>query len=152
MAARLTDEQVKLFRDRNLGILATIREDGTPNVTPVWVDWDGEHIVFNTSYARAKHLHLLRDPRCTILVMNANDPYDWVSVTGTAIEITEQGAVEHLDSLARKYEGVETFPYLQPGERRVKIAVRPERILTYRPGYAELERAKARLRKRNLTY
>lgn len=148
----LTDAQAKLFLDKNFGVLATIREDGTPNVTPVWVDWDGRNIVFNTSYGRAKDLHLRRDPRCTILVVNPNDPYDWVSVTGTAIEITEDGAEAHIDKLAMKYEGVEKYPYLLPGERRVKVTVRPDRVAAFQPGNVQMARAKTRLAKRGLRY
>lgn len=119
--ATLTSKQAKLFQDANFGALATIREDGTPNVTPVWVDWDGTSILVNTSYGRAKDVQLRRAPRCTILVVNAGNPYDWVSVTGRAV-LAEEGAEAHIDKLAMKYEGAAKYPYMEPGERRVKVA------------------------------
>ncbi len=150
--ATLTAEQAKLLKDKNFGALATIREDGTPNVTPVWVDWDGKNVVFNTSYGRAKDFHLRRDPRCTILVVSAENPYLWVSVTGTAIEITEKSAEEHADRLAMKYEGVKKYPYLLPGERRVKITIRPERVYTHDPNEVKMAKAKARVKRRGLSY
>jgi PPOX class probable F420-dependent enzyme len=150
--ATLTDRQAKLLLDNNVGALATIREDGTPNVTPVWVDWDGRHILVNTSYGRAKELHLRRDPRCTLLVVNPKDADDWVSVTGRAIEITEDGAEAHIDKLAMKYQGVAKYPFLLPGERRVKVVIRPERVVAFQPGGALLAKAKARLQKRGVRY
>ncbi len=132
---RLARWQIELLLGKNLGILATIREDGTPNVTPVWVDWDEGNIVLNTSYGRAKHLHLLRDPRCTILVMNAENPYEWVSVTGTAVEITEEGADEHLDRLAKRYHGRDRYPpsWRFPGEVRRIYKIKPLRVIHWDP-------------------
>jgi PPOX class probable F420-dependent enzyme len=151
VVATLTAEQARLLENKNFGALATIREDGTPNVTPVWVDWDGTNIVINTSYGRAKELQLRRDPRCTILVMNSNNPYEWVSVTGRAV-VTEAGAEEHIDKLAMKYEGVAKYPYMESGERRVKVTIKPERVVTHQPGNVLIEKAKTRLRRRGLRY
>lgn len=150
--AKLTAGQAKLLQDKNFGALATIREDGTPNVTPVWVDWDGNNILINTSYGRAKHLHLRRDPRCAILVMNSSNPYEWVSVTGRVVEIAEKGADPHIDKLSMKYEGKPKYPYMIPGERRLKITIRPERVATHQPGDVLIARAKARLKKRGENY
>ena len=79
---KLTDEQAQLFLGKNFGAVATIRPDGTPHVTPVWVDYDGEHVVFNTATGRAKWHHMQRDPRVTIEVYSQDDPYDYVTVTG----------------------------------------------------------------------
>jgi PPOX class probable F420-dependent enzyme len=149
--ATLTPKQAKLFQDANFGALATIREDGAPNVTPVWVDWDGTSILVNTSYGRAKDVQLRRDPRCTILVVNAGNPYDWVSVTGRAV-LAEEGAEAHIDKLAMKYEGAAKYPYMEPGERRVKIAITPERVITHQPGDVLIAKARARLRRRGVAY
>jgi PPOX class probable F420-dependent enzyme len=151
--ATLTAEQAKLVREgKNFGMLATLREDGTPHLTPVWVDWDGNNVVINTSYGRAKDLHLRRDPRCAILIVSSKNPYEWISVTGRAVEITEKGAAEHIDKLAMKYEGVAKYPYMMPGERRVKVTIRPDRIQIFEPGDALFAQAKARLKKRGMTY
>ena len=80
--ARLTEKQAELFLGKNFGAVATIRPDGTPHVTPVWIDYDGEHVVFNTATGRAKWHHMRRDPRVTIEVYSQDDPYDYVTVTG----------------------------------------------------------------------
>lgn len=126
MVATLTAEQAKLFEDPNIGLVATIRSDGTPQVTPVWVDWDGEHVLFNTAEGRAKPRNIRRDPRVTVAVVSRDDPYSWVSVSGQA-ELVEEGAAEHIDKLARKYTGREEYG-IPAGEKRMIVRVTPERI------------------------
>ncbi len=123
----LTDQQVRLFEQPNIGNLATIRRDGTANLTPVWVDWDGRHVLVNTAIGRAKEKHLRRDPRATIGVVNPEDRYDWVSVTGP-VELVEEGAEDHIDRLAKKYLGKDVYPSRSEGERRVTVRITPERV------------------------
>jgi PPOX class probable F420-dependent enzyme len=128
---RLTEKQARLFRERNWGNVATIRPDGTPHVTPVWVDTDGENILFNTAYGRAKVEHIQNDPRVAIEVHDEDDPQAaYVSVTGTA-ELVDEGADEHIDKLAQKYIGEERYPYRAPGEKRVIVKIHPELIDAY---------------------
>jgi PPOX class probable F420-dependent enzyme len=92
------------------------------------MDTDGEHVLFNTSIGRAKEKHLRRDPRVAVTVLPAeNQQAGYVTVNGTA-ELTEDGAKEHIDSLAKKYLGVDEYPYLQPGEQRVIVKITPEKI------------------------
>lgn len=124
--ATLTDEEARLFLEPNIGLVATIRPDGTPHVTPVWVNWDGEHVLFNTAEGRVKPRNIRRDSRVTVTVVNREDPYDWVSVTGRA-ELVEEGAVEHIDKLASKYTGRESFG-VKEGEKRLIVRVTPERV------------------------
>jgi len=125
---KLTEKQAELLRGKNFATVVTLREDGSPHATPVWIDTDGEHVVFNTSIGRAKERHLRRDPRVAVTVLPAeNQQGGYLSVTGTA-ELSEEGAKEHIDSLARKYLGVDDYPYLEPGERRVIVRITPERI------------------------
>jgi PPOX class probable F420-dependent enzyme len=126
--ATLSDKQARLFQDRNWGNLVTLRADGSPHVSPVWVDYDGEHVLVNSAYGRAKVRHLQRDPRVAIDVLPADDQQSgYVEVSGTA-ELVDEGADEHIDRLAQKYLGQETYPYRQPEERRVIIRIRAERI------------------------
>jgi PPOX class probable F420-dependent enzyme len=125
---QLSDKQAKLFEGSNFGHVATIREDGSPQVTPVWVDYDGEHVVFNTAVGRAKYNNLRRDPRVTIEVLNQENPYEYVMVTGRA-ELEEGDSAErHIDKLAKKYMGVDEYPNRSPDERRVLVRVTPERV------------------------
>ena len=126
--AKLTEKQADLFRGKNWGTVVTLREDGSPHATPVWIDTDGENVLFNTAIGRAKERHLRRDPRVSVTVLPAEDQQaGYVSVSGTA-ELTEEGANDHIDKLAQKYLGQDTYPYLQPGERRVIVTVTPDKV------------------------
>ena len=126
--AKLSDKQAELFRGKNWGTVVTLREDGSPHATPVWIDTDGEHVIFNTAVGRAKERHLRRDPRVAVTVLPADDQQSgYVSVSGTA-ELSEDGAVEHIDKLAKKYLGQDKYPYLQPGEQRVVVTITPDKV------------------------
>ena len=126
--AKLSEHQADLFRGKNWGTVVTLREDGSPHATPVWIDTDGENVLFNTAVGRAKERHLRRDPRIAVTVLPAEDQQSgYVTVTGKA-EITEDGAFDHIDKLAKKYIGKDKYPYLQPGEQRVIVKVKPERV------------------------
>ena len=126
--AKLSEKQAELLRGRNWGTVTTLRADGSPHSTPVWIDTDGENILFNTAVGRAKERHLRRDPRISVVVLPADDQQSgYVSVTGTA-ELSEDGAVDHIDKLAKKYIGADKYPYLQPGERRIIVKVTPEKV------------------------
>jgi PPOX class probable F420-dependent enzyme len=126
--ATLSEKQAELFRGRNWGTVTTLRSDGSPHSTPVWIDTDGGDVLFNTSLGRAKERHLRRDPRVSVVVLPAEDQQSgYVSVTGVA-EMTEDGGVDHINKLAKKYIGADEYPWLQPGERRVIVRIKPEKI------------------------
>ena len=129
--ATLSEKQAALFTDRNWGVIATIREDGSPQATPVWIDYDGENVLVNSAYGRTKVKNIERDPRATVTVLPAEDQQSgYVMVSGPA-EIVEEGALEHLNKLAKKYLGEDKYPYLGPGERRVIIQIHPELVEQY---------------------
>jgi PPOX class probable F420-dependent enzyme len=94
----------------------------------VWIDWDGENVLFNTAAGRAKPRNLERDPRVSVLVLDGGDGYRWVAVNGKA-ELTPEAADEHIDKLARKYTG-EGWQ-AKPGEQRLLVRVRPEQVSAY---------------------
>jgi PPOX class probable F420-dependent enzyme len=126
--ATLNEKQAALFTGRNWGVIATIREDGSPQATPVWVDYDGENVLVNSARGRTKVKNIERDPRATVTVLPAeNQQGGYVMVSGPA-EIVDEGprAVEHINMLAKKYLGEDKYPYLGPGEQRVIIEIRPE--------------------------
>ena len=127
--ASLTEQQAQLFLDPNYGVVTTLRSDGSPQMTVVWLDWDGEHVVFNTAEGRAKPRNIRRNPTVGVFVMNPEDPYRWIAVTGTA-EMTRDGASEHIDKLAKKYRGRDSYG-LAPGEQRIIVRIRPERVTAY---------------------
>ena len=132
--AKLTEKQEKLFTDRNWGVIGTIRPDGSTHVTPVWIDYDGESVLVNSAYGRTKVTNIERDPRATVTVLPAEDQQSgYVMVSGPA-ELVDEGAREHIDKLAKKYLGEDKYPYLGPGEQRVIIKIRPERVDGYGAG------------------
>ena len=126
--AMLTEKQARLFTDRNWGVIATVREDGSAHATPVWIDYDGEHVLVNSAHGRTKVKNIERDPRATVTVLPAdNQQAGYVMVSGPAT-IVEEGALEHINMLAKKYLGEDKYPYLGPGEKRVIIKIHPERV------------------------
>jgi PPOX class probable F420-dependent enzyme len=126
--AILTEEDVALLSEPQLAHLATVEEDGTPHVTPVWVDTDGEHIVFNTAKGRVKYNNIVRTPMVAVSVVDKGDDYRTLWVKGRA-ELVEEGADEHIDRMAQKYLGQETYPFRKPGEQRVIVRVTPTQKL-----------------------
>ena len=126
--AGLTDEQARLLREPNFATVGTLNPDGSPQLTIVWIDWDGEHVLFNTAAGRAKPRNLQRDRRVSVLVVDREDGYRWVAVRGVA-ELTAEGADEHIDKLARKYTGVGWQP--KPGEQRLLVRVRLQHVNAY---------------------
>jgi PPOX class probable F420-dependent enzyme len=132
--AKLNEKQAALFTGRNWGVIATIRDDGSPQATPVWIDYDGEKVLVNSARGRTKVENIERDPRATVTVLPAeNQQGGYVMVSGPAT-IVEEGAFEHIDKLAKKYLGEDKYPYLGPGEQRVIIEIEPERVDGYGAG------------------
>jgi PPOX class probable F420-dependent enzyme len=126
--AKLSEKQAKLFTDRNWGVIATVREDGSPQATPVWIDYDGDSVLVNSAYGRTKVKNIERDPRATVTVLPAeNQQSGYVMVSGPA-ELIDEGAREHIDKMAKKYLGEDKYPYLGPRERRVIIKIHPDRV------------------------
>ncbi len=127
MAAIPTAAQ-HLLGGKNFAHVATVMEDGSPQVSPVWVDSEDGLVVFNTAEGRLKPKNLRRDPRVAISITNPENPYESLLIRGRAVELTHEGADEHIDALAKRYMGVEEYPMRQPGEVRVIVKVKPERV------------------------
>jgi PPOX class probable F420-dependent enzyme len=125
--AKLTPTQRRLFEAPNIGHLATAMPDGSPQVSPVWVDVDGDDILVNTAERRLKAENLHRDPRVAISITDADDPFTMVAVRGRAV-LEHEGADESIDALARKYTGAQTYQGRNPEERRVLIRITPEHV------------------------
>ncbi len=119
-----------LFDKKAFAHIATVGADGTPQITPVWIDYDGQHIRFNTARGRVKTRNLERNPRVALAVQDPENPYRYVQVRGRVTEMTEKGADEHIDALAKKYLGKDTYPNRRPGEVRVTVKITPEKIQT----------------------
>jgi PPOX class probable F420-dependent enzyme len=110
-----------------VGTVTTLREDGSPHSTIVWVDVDNGQVSFNTARGRAKSVHLEQDPRASVLVVDPNDSHKWVAVSGR-VELTEEGADAQIDKLAKKYIGQDTYPWRTPEETRVKVLIDADKV------------------------
>jgi PPOX class probable F420-dependent enzyme len=127
MAQTIAQEYLDLFQKKAFAHLATLMPDGRPQVTPVWCDFDGTYVRINSAKGRVKDRNMRRDPRVTLSLQDPENPYRYIQVHGRVVEMTEEGADRHIDSLAKKYLGVDTYPYRQPGEVRVLYKIAPER-------------------------
>jgi PPOX class probable F420-dependent enzyme len=124
----LTAEQARLFEEPNFATVATTNPDGSAQLSIVWIDWDGDCVLFNTAAGRVKPRNIERDPRVSVLVIDGKDGYRWVAVRGRA-ELTSEGADEHIDRMARKYSGEGWTA--RPGEERLLVRVRVEHVSAY---------------------
>jgi PPOX class probable F420-dependent enzyme len=118
-----------LFKKRAFGHLATIMPDGSPQVTPLWVDYDGKYLVINSALGRQKDCNMRRDGRVAIEIQDPDNPYRYMSIRGRVVEITEEGADETIDQLSIKYLG-EIFKMRRPGEVRITYRIEPEHVTT----------------------
>jgi PPOX class probable F420-dependent enzyme len=125
--AKLNESQQQFLEQPYVGVVTTLREDGSPHNTVVWVDVEDGVPSFNTAMGRAKPKHLERDPRAALIVVDPSDPFKWVAVDGRA-ELTAEGADSHIDKLAKKYLGVDEYPNRVEGEQRVKVRIKPEHV------------------------
>ena len=125
-SATIPSEFLDLFAKRALGHLATLMPDGSPQVTPVWIDFDGGHVLFNTAEKRQKDRNLQRDGRVAISITDPDNPFRYLEVRGRVVERTHDGADAHIDKLAKKYTGQDKYAFCQPGEVRVIFKIQPE--------------------------
>jgi PPOX class probable F420-dependent enzyme len=129
MAQALEGRAKELFQEKNFGTVSTLRADGTVHAVIVWVDTDDAgNVLLNTSEGRAWRRNTERDPRVTVTVPNHENPYEFVSVTGRLVDADHEDADAHIDRLAKKYLGQDTYPFRQEGEQRVKLTISPDRV------------------------
>lgn len=126
--AGIPEQYRDLFTKKAFGVVATVGKDGTPQLTPVWVDYDGTHVRFNTARGRVKDRNLKTNPKVALAIQDPDNPYRYVQVRGRVAEMTERGADEHIDALTKKYIGKDRYPNRQPGEVRVMVKILPERV------------------------
>jgi PPOX class probable F420-dependent enzyme len=127
-------EIMPLLHDKNFVFVATIMEDGSPQITPTWVDVEQDGTVLvNTAMGRVKQKNVTRDPRIAVSVIDKNNPYHMASIRGKVVEQTRQGADEHIDKMAKKYLGMDRYPGRSPGEERVILRIKPEKVAHMKP-------------------
>jgi len=130
MAEQIPDGFKDILNKPGYAHLATLMKDGSPQVTPVWYDFDGTHIRINTAKGRLKDKNMRRDKQVALSIQDPDNPYRYLAIRGDIDEITENGADAHIDSLAKKYLGKDRYPFRAPGEVRVIYKIRPQKVST----------------------
>jgi PPOX class probable F420-dependent enzyme len=133
--SQLTEPVIQLLKRKNFASLATLMSDGSPHVTPTWIDLDEDSssILIPTVEGRIKHKNVSIDPRVAICISDENNPYNMVLIRGKVVEMTKEGAVEDTNRLAKKYLGVDKYPFPTPIEKRIILRIKPERVFHQQP-------------------
>jgi PPOX class probable F420-dependent enzyme len=118
----------KLLNGKNLVFLATTMADGSPQVTPVWGNFEDSHVLINTAEGRLKHKNILRDPRVAVSIVDSKNPLDMTSIRGKVVKIIPDYDYKHADFLTKKYLGRERYPFKRPDEKRIILKIKPEKI------------------------
>jgi PPOX class probable F420-dependent enzyme len=124
----IPESHLDLFKKKAFAHLVTLMPGGQPQVTPVWVDYDGHYVLINTAEGRQKDRNLQRDRRVALSILDPDNPYKYLEVRGRVAERTRAGAEQHIDAMAKKYLGQEKYPFRQPSEVRVLFRIEPEHV------------------------
>jgi PPOX class probable F420-dependent enzyme len=130
VAEQIPEAFKDILQKRGYAHLATLMKDGSPQVTPVWYDFDGTHVRINTAKGRLKDKNMRRDKQVALSIQDPDNPYRYLAIRGDIDEITEYGADAHIDSLAKKYLGKDRYPFRAPEEVRVIYKIRPQKVST----------------------
>ena len=128
MTQVIPQNYLDLLEKPAFGNLGTLMKDGGPQVTPVWVDYDGKHVRINSAKGRVKDINMRRDPHVSIAIQDPANPYRYLEIRGKVVEITENGADDHINKLSKKYLGNPVYPFRKPGEVRVTYKIDPEKV------------------------
>ena len=136
---KIMDPSVRrLFEGKNFVFVSTLMEDGTPQITPTWVDLeeqDGRHILVNTAIGRVKQKNVSQNPNIALAIIDQNNPYDMVSVRGKVVEqVNGDAAEKHIDKLAKKYMGLDKYPGRSAGEKRIILKIKPKKVFHMKYG------------------
>ena len=126
MAEKIPEKFLDLFKKKAFASLATLMPDGSPQVTPVWVDYDGKNILFNSALGRMKDKNVRRNPHVALAIQDPENPYRYLEIRGRVVEITQNGADDSINKLSQKYLDKPVYPFTQPGEQRVLYKIEPE--------------------------
>jgi len=124
----IPEKYLDLFQKKAFAHLVTLMPDGSPQVTPVWCDFDGQYVLINTAAGRQKDKNLMRDGRAALSMIDPDNAYRYLEVRGRVAERTTNGADDHIDKMAKKYMGKDKYPFRKAGEQRVIFKIKPEHI------------------------
>jgi len=129
MPAKLDEKAIRLIEAKNFAYLGTLMPDGSPHVTPMWIDHDGDLVLINTAMGRVKQKNMSRDPRVSIAIADQNNMYDRVVILGRVVSQSFDGAEAHIDKLANKYTGAKKYQLSTPTEKRVIFKIQPVKVI-----------------------
>ena len=128
---KLTDSARRILEGKNFVYIATVNPDGTPQVTPTWVDTDGNFVLINTAVGRVKHRNVKKNPYVALAITEQNNPYSLVIIRGKVVEqVTGHVAEDHIDKMAKKYRGLDKYPNRSPNEHRVLLKIQPSHVIS----------------------
>jgi PPOX class probable F420-dependent enzyme len=135
---KIMEPVTKIIKKKSFAFLGTLMKDGSPHVSPVWIDiTDNNIILINTAKGRIKQKNVSRDPRVSISLTDDENPYSMVTIRGQVIEQTSDGADEHIDKLAKKYLNTDRYPGHSPDVKRIILKIRPEKVFYLPPRYEQ---------------
>ncbi len=123
----IPSQYLDLFKKRAFAHLATLMPDGSPQVTPVWVDYDGKFILVNSSKGRQKDRNMRRDAHVALEIQDPDNPYRYIAIRGIILEITEEGAEKHINELSMRYKG-KPYDRVDPKNPRVIYKIEPLKV------------------------
>lgn len=128
MATAIPEQAKHLFENKDVAHVATLNDDGTPQVSAVWIGLDGELVTFNTAEGRVKTKNLAANPSVALSISGQENPYENLIIQGKVVEMTHDGADDDIDALAKRYLDADSYPFRQPGEQRVLVKIQPEKV------------------------
>jgi len=124
----MDDKVIQLFSAKNLVFIATVMKDGSPQVSPVWANYDDGHVLVNTAEGRVKHKNVLRDPRVAVSVVSKDNPLDMTTIRGTVTELIPDYDYSHADKLTLQYMDREKYPFKRADEKRIILKIKPDKV------------------------
>ncbi|MDH3204083.1 MAG: PPOX class F420-dependent oxidoreductase [Nitrosopumilus sp.] len=124
----MEQKAIDLFGAKNLVFVATLMKDGSPQLSPVWANYENGHILINTAEGRIKHKNILRDPRVAVSVVSKNNPLDMTTIRGAVDEIIPDYQYEHADRLTKQYMNRDHYPFKRDGEKRIILKIKPNKV------------------------
>ena len=124
----MDEKVIKLFSEKNLVFIATIMKDGSPQVSPVWANYEDGYVLINTAEGRIKHKNVLRDNRVAVSVVSKDNPLDMTTIRGTVDELIPDYDYTHADKLTQQYMGREHYPFKSDDEKRIILKIKPLKV------------------------
>ena len=119
---------IKLFSEKNLVFIATIMKDGSPQLSPVWANYEDGFILVNTAEGRIKHKNILRDPRVAVSVTSNDNPLDMTTIRATVVKIIPDTEYHPADKLTQQYMGRNHYPFKRDDEKRIILKIKPHKV------------------------